>query len=744
VALAFLAAAPPALALPDAGVAVEWVLLPDHAPSAGEALAVRLRVAGPPGTTLELKASLLGQGVEGAQTWNGSLWAPAARYLPPWDLDEAGRAEGWLAVRAKALGEGPWSLQVRVRDARGRIVAEASQDLAEPAGDRVEGLAPGAAAVGAWRDGRLLALAPAHPTASASAPWDLDGRFVLQAPPRAELRGLSAHGADLGPLHPAAPGELRIAEVLVDAAGDEEGEYVRLRNAGPMTIDLTGWSLRIGEAEAVLRDGSLGPGASLALARNASAYATLTGRADAITLRTATGGPLVLPNPGGHLELRHLGRAVDAVLWGGGPAGPGWEGPPLPALPPGRVHHRLAGAPDTDRAADFDPAPWMAAWEGRAPSAVTGEVLPFTREAALTVARHALEKAREEVLVQVYEFTQPPLADALHAALDRGVRVRVLVEGAPVGGVPDAERALLDGLLRAGAEVHLIGGSGRDRYATMHAKFAVIDRAAVLLGSENWTPGGFPARGGGNLGWGAWVRSPALAAELATVWAVDADVRRGDVAAWRPGRGEGGALDLPAPADAPSLPQASRNHLRLLLAPDNARAEMLGLIAEARRTLEVESLQLDLAWSDGPSPVAEALLQAARRGVAVRVLLDGSPGSDNEGVAAALNARAAAEQVPLEARLALHARVHNKGIVVDAERALVSSVNLGEPAMTWNRETALIVEGPAAAFYRRSFEADWDVPAPGMAEAAVEPWWLAGPLAVLVAAGVRRAWRRSG
>lgn len=727
-ALALLLAPGLAAGAPEPAAVATWRVAPGAAPAAGEAMAAWLEVTGPPAAAVEVRAWLGGAGVEGAQVWDGAAWARADRYQLAWTLGADGRAGGWVAVRAARLGDGPLELGARVRDAAGRVVAHATWPLAPAAGPRVEALAPGAAAVAAWHAGHLVALAPAHPAAARAPPWDLDGAFALRAPPGAELRALDAAGRDLGPVPPQEDGDLRIRDVLVDPAGREEAEFVRVVNRGARPVALAGWHLEGPGWSAVARGGMLAPGATAAWARDAGAYRALTGRDDALA-DVAVEGTLRLPNGGGRVALARFGREADVVAWGRAAEGPGWRGEPADAPAAGRLLRRAAEH-DTDQAADFAAGPRADAGE-RAPWAGAAQVEPFTAADAHARLAAVLAGARREVLVEVYAFTHAGLADALAAAAARGVRVGVLVEGAPVGGVPEAQRALLDRLAAAGADVRRIGGSGHDRYATMHAKFAVVDRAVAVLGSENWTPSGFPEDGRGNVGWGVVARGGGLARWLAGVWEEDADLARLDTAPW-PGARPLDPAPVPASADPP--PDTA---VRALLVPDHGGAEVLGLIAAARASLDVEALQLPPTWDEAPNPVLEALRAAAARGVRVRALLDGAPGSENAVTAARLSAWAA-EGLPVEARLARDARVHNKAVVVDGEAALVGSINFGEPGMRRNREAALVVRGPAAGAFAAAFEADWGAAAAEEAPARADPSALVAPLAGLAALA---AWR---
>ncbi|MCA1813293.1 MAG: phospholipase D-like domain-containing protein [Halobacteriales archaeon] len=505
-------------------------------------------------------------------------------------------------------------------------------------------------------------------------------------------------------LAPAALAAPELDALLPRPASGSAGEFVRLANHAEEPAPLEGWALASGRRALALH-GEVPAHGTWALARDADAYQAETG-----ALPDAVVPLLPLADDGGSLALTGP-DARDEVAWG--PMGMGM------------TLTRAANGTWTER---------HVGWTEAAALAFRADVAPFTRHDALPTVLAALASARRVVEVEVYELTSLDLSAALAAAAARGVQVRILVEGAPVGGLPEGEVARLDGLAAAGAEVRTIGGSGQDRYSTVHAKFAVIDDALAIVGSENWGSTGYAPDGRGNRGWGALVRGPALAGFLADVWAQDADVVRADVRAWLGRTGE--PLEAPPPGALPAFVAAD---LTALLAPDSAAPAILALPARATRTLAVEYLQLPLAWPQGPSPLVQALRDAAARGVQVRILLDGQD-LDNAATAANLTAQAAARGWSLEVRTT-EFRVHNKGMLVDASLALVSSVNGGEASMLRNREAALLVEGPAVRTYAQAFEEDWSDAAPAEAQ-ALSPLVAAPPLFVLAALAVLRS-RRS-
>ena len=135
--------------------------------------------------------------------------------------------------------------------------------------------------------------------------------------------------------------------------------------------------------------------------------------------------------------------------------------------------------------------------------------------------------------------------------------------------------------------------------------------------------------------------------------------------------------------------------------PDAGVAPIVALLQSAKR-----SLRLKIAELGAPGPI-DALAAAARRGVAVRVLLN-KPGrggvSDNAAARAALRA-AGAEVADAPHKLAL---VHEKSLVVDDERALVMSCDWTAAGLAEARDYAVLsthrheVDEVAACF-----DADW-------------------------------------
>jgi phosphatidylserine/phosphatidylglycerophosphate/cardiolipin synthase-like enzyme len=334
--------------------------------------------------------------------------------------------------------------------------------------------------------------------------------------------------------------------------------------------------------------------------------------------------------------------------------------------------------------------------------------------------------ASEEILLNVYEFSSPAMADALARARARGVAVTVLVEGGPVGGIGEEEKAALWHLNQSGVPVYAMVSTGiaHAPYRYDHAKYVVIDRTTVLLVSENFKYNGFAPEGtSGNRGWGVVLYDPATAAYFVTVF--QEDLRSPSVVPYsgRPGRHEVLSTETHIPVFHPRTFTGAT--VRPVLAPDTS-SQVTALIASAEKSIDIEEAYITNETRFTLNPFLAAAVDAARRGVRVRVLLDSywyntEGKNDNDEMVAIINRIAAAEDLPLEGRLAdletsRLAKIHNKGVIVDGRKVLVSSINWNSNSPNFNREAGVIIDHPGVAGYFASvFEDDWNpgVRAPG-------------------------------
>jgi len=364
----------------------------------------------------------------------------------------------------------------------------------------------------------------------------------------------------------------------------------------------------------------------------------------------------------------------------------------------------------------------------------------------------AAASARQNLFANVYEFSSPVLARALIDARQRGVEVSVLIEGGPVGGITKEEKALIWTVNQSGIPVYQMAtvGDRKAPYRFDHAKYVVIDGQAVVLSSENFKSSGFPQKGmSGNRGWGVYIEDALLAQYFEAVYRSDIS-RINSV----PDTGSYGA-----PESATSVPYTvefsprrfSDTTVTPVIAPDTSYL-ILDLLNNAQETIDIEQAYITNETTFTLNPYLGAAINASRRGVHVRVLLDAywynvEDEKDNDEMVALINRIAATEAIPLEGRCAdLESnnleKIHNKGVIVDNRSVLVSSINWNSNSPNFNREAGVIIEDRAVAgYFKEVFDDDWQ---PVRPQGAKNPDYLkiAGLIAVILGIGVIYAWRR--
>ncbi len=89
-----------------------------------------------------------------------------------------------------------------------------------------------------------------------------------------------------------------------------------------------------------------------------------------------------------------------------------------------------------------------------------------------------IDQAQIEILIALYYFTDPILAEALITAKSRGVAVQLILDRSQKNGRHSQAKRLND----AGIKVHF-----DSKHRIFHHKFMVVDDRVVITGSQNWT-----------------------------------------------------------------------------------------------------------------------------------------------------------------------------------------------------------------------------------------------------------------
>ena len=367
---------------------------------------------------------------------------------------------------------------------------------------------------------------------------------------------------------------------------------------------------------------------------------------------------------------------------------------------------------------------------------------------------NCISQAKYEVLVNVYEFSSPEMADALINARKRGVNVTVLIEGGPVGGISPEGNTICDRLTRNSIVVSQMGTTGDSHapYRYNHAKYIVVDSLYLFLTSENFKENGFPDAGkSGNRGWGVCLIDPGVATYFREVFLTDLNGKGISRIVGKEGPQELGSTGSHTKEFSPLRFEDAK--VTPVLAPDTSYL-ILDLLRSAANEIDIEQAYISNETGGVPNRYLAEAINASHRGVRVRVLLDSywfntEGEDDNDEMMAYINQVAASEGLPLEARCAELGqneleKIHNKGVIVDRKKVLVSSVNWNYNSPMFNREAGVIIEQPeAASYYGAVFEDDWGKSTgSGMTRDATAEYLKIGIAAIVIALLVVLYWQR--
>jgi phosphatidylserine/phosphatidylglycerophosphate/cardiolipin synthase-like enzyme len=287
----------------------------------------------------------------------------------------------------------------------------------------------------------------------------------------------------------------------------------------------------------------------------------------------------------------------------------------------------------------------------------------------------AIGQAQAAVDLAMYDLNLWSLRDALIAAHQRGVSVRMVTES------DNLDEPEMQELRDAGIEV-----LGDRREGLMHNKFVIIDRWEVWAGSTNFTTGGV-YRNDNNL---VRIRSSRLAQDYTTEFE---EMFLND--AFGPG----------SPANTP-FPQLTVDDipLQVYFSPDDGVLNhLLDLVEGAQQSVYF------MAYSFTSDALAEALLARAAAGVEVMGVFEADQYSANIGTEFD---RLLAGGLPV--RLDGNPdHMHHKVLIIDERIIITGSYNFTANAEKRNDENLLMIDDPALAhLYLAEFQRVFDLAAP--------------------------------
>ena len=534
--------------------------------------------------------------------------------------------------------------------------------------------------------------------------------------------------------------DLRFIRFMPSASTDisSDMEFIEIANQGEDLAILNGWTFRTttgsSSYNATITDLMIQPGETVVLANDADALSVYED-GTVVDLGDILDRAFYLPNSGAALQLLDsAGEQADTLVYGNGPVElAGWNGialaEPIANLD-NLIYLRGSGCgdtPDTDTATD-----WHEQW-----SRLGGSTFCFDTSVAgngvitpLIGPDHGLAdllawigSATDTLHVHMYLLHEVHLVEAMIEAQNRGVSVTVVLDYGDNWWNQydlDTQRGMATSLLAAGVDVYWFGDTGENPYAYIHSKVAVKDDESVWIGSGNWKSSSHPAPGdAGNRDWGVLVDSAPLAEVVLNHLAFDESDAKDHVTPVM-------ANDAPAgwtmPTSSAIVGETATGitgdfEANLLVCPDNCIDELVNALdgADEELLLSLQYLDMDWSWGWGDNPLLQALESAAQRGVRLRLILNGAYlDEDIQSVVDRFNEEWNFTLGYDTSAIVMSSddyvtKLHNKGVIIDGEHVLVSSINWGDSALVRNREMGLMLSSEAIAeVYVESWYEDWN------------------------------------
>ncbi|MBN2599664.1 MAG: lamin tail domain-containing protein [Candidatus Thermoplasmatota archaeon] len=544
-----------------------------------------------------------------------------------------------------------------------------------------------------------------------------------------------------------------IIELHYDCHPTINAEYVRLFNPTNRSIDVSGWYLtdkpwkQPDDRPKIFlpKQSILSSQTSWFLTKNASAFFWETALypdfeyavdSQPMVAQLPTYRTVSFSNTGGLVGFYTASHAlVDLVIYGDATEYvSGWEGPPIPSSGQGGVLKRnsINGTPiDTDSASDWAHQRIYHIGQSDFPLqtfSFTGEIIAFVSpDSSYETIANELRNARYSIDLNMYEFTNPFLYQEVSDALKRNVRVRIFMEGSPIGGIDDREIFILSKIVSEGGLIRFLVSDQDNhvhaRYQFTHAKYLLTDNETVIVESCNWAKTGIPRNQSyGNREWGIVLRNKEVAASFLKVFEADWNPLHSDsypIEAMHLTFFPDFALDyeIPTGSYVPQFPAKTSTGpctVTPVFSPDTSEQALLDAIDAATRTIYVQQLYIYKDWGETPSPLVEHLVNKSLEGVQVQVILDYNTDYEKtnlmlEETKAYLETYGVTVKF-ISSEWSPFTTIHNKGMIIDNTTVLISSINWNEQSIRKNREAGVLVKNQEiASYYATVFLSDWSL-----------------------------------
>ncbi len=289
------------------------------------------------------------------------------------------------------------------------------------------------------------------------------------------------------------------------------------------------------------------------------------------------------------------------------------------------------------------------------------------------VITNAISSAKKSVWLEMYLLTDRKIINALEEDAHNGIDVRVMLEPHPYGGGSVSPRETLDKLKAAGVKAQ--GTS--PAFALTHEKGMIIDGNTAYIMTSNFTLAALGGNGSTkNREYGIIDTNQQEVQAVTNIFNAD----------W-------------------NQTNAQFNDPNLVVSPVDSRTDFVSLINSAQKSLSIEAEEMQ------DSSIEQAIVNAARRGVQVQVILPSASSSSSDSTgdsngAGIKSIKRGGVQVKEDHKYYMHAKI----IIVDGHKAFVGSENISTSSLDKNRELGIVVaDQNVLSTLQQTFQQDWSI-----------------------------------
>jgi cardiolipin synthase A/B len=551
--------------------------------------------------------------------------------------------------------------------------------------------------------------------------------------------------------------EILIVELYYNTHTKIKNEFITLYNPTNESIDISGWYLtkepyksKKDQIKIVFPDSTIIASKNyLCFTENASEYFWETGKNADFEYNTDSRPDVpqmlvkknfTMGNSGAVVALKDsYNHTIDVVVYGKCDYnGTGWIGSPVPVCKNGVLMKRNVDENgtyiDTNTSSDWINSRRYGIGQSNFPFSnifFYGEIKTFVSpDCSYAIISDELRNAKYCIYLNIYEFTNPFLANELVNALIRNVSVNILLEGSPVGGISNAEKFILNRIANYGGTIRFIindiENKVHKRYVFNHGKYLVIDNQTVIVESCNWAKTGVPKNPTyGNREWGVVVKNETVADYYLNVFLDDYNIERSDICSIDKMNfiipdnfyiDESVYKGLYKPIFESETFVGNFSCIPVF-SPDTSFRAIYEMIDSASECIYVQQLYIYKNWNDDISPFVERLVNKSKQGVEVKIILNYNP--DYEETNEKCNqTKSYFDENGIQTKFiytnwSIFSNIHNKGMIVDNKSVLISSINWNENSALNNREAGIIINSQELAkYYAEVFFYDWDLGQP--------------------------------